>query len=104
MRLTLPNMSMVITFFSLLKNSAGQWNTLVNFESAQLALSGQFYIGLNSPSVRNALQGIEGAVAVEVAFCQSWLARFRFFSATIPHFCKLCLAFMLTFSIIVRYD
>jgi hypothetical protein len=48
MRLTLPNMSMVITFFSLLKNSAGQWNTLVNFESAQLALSGQFYIGLNS--------------------------------------------------------
>jgi hypothetical protein len=48
MRLTLPNMSMVITFFSLLKYSAGQWNTLVNFESAQLALSGQFYIGLNS--------------------------------------------------------
>jgi hypothetical protein len=49
MRLTLPNMSMVITFISPLKNSAGQWNTLVNFESAQLALSGQFYIGVNMP-------------------------------------------------------
>jgi hypothetical protein len=48
MRLTLPNMSMVITFISLLKNSAGQWNTLVNFESAQLALSGQFYFGVNT--------------------------------------------------------
>jgi hypothetical protein len=55
MRLTLPNMSMVITFISLLKNSAGQWNTLVNFESAQLALSGQFYIGVNNLTAKGRL-------------------------------------------------
>jgi hypothetical protein len=48
MRLTLPIMSMVITFASLLKVSAGQWNTLVNFGSALSGLHGQFCIGTNS--------------------------------------------------------
>jgi hypothetical protein len=32
----------------LLKYSAGQWNTLVNFGAALLALSGQFSVGVNS--------------------------------------------------------
>ncbi|MFM8666589.1 MAG: hypothetical protein ACKOE3_10660 [Betaproteobacteria bacterium] len=49
MRLTLPIISMVITFSSLLlKNSAGKWNTLVNFESASTQLTGQFLVGANT--------------------------------------------------------
>jgi hypothetical protein len=49
MRLTLPIISMVITFLSLLlKISAGKWNTLVNFESASTRLSGQFSVGVNT--------------------------------------------------------
>jgi hypothetical protein len=32
----------------LLKYSAGQWNTLVNFGAALLALDGQFSVGVNS--------------------------------------------------------
>lgn len=32
---------------SLLKVSADQWNTLVNFASALYGLAGQFYIGTN---------------------------------------------------------
>jgi hypothetical protein len=47
MRLTLPIISMVITLLYLLKYSAGQWNTLVNFGAALLALSGQFSVGVN---------------------------------------------------------
>jgi hypothetical protein len=47
MRLTLPIISMVITLLYLLKFSAGQWNTLVNFGAALLALSGQFSVGVN---------------------------------------------------------
>jgi hypothetical protein len=43
---------MVITLLYLLKYSAGQWNTLVNFGAALLALSGQFSVGVNSPSVQ----------------------------------------------------
>ena len=40
---------MVITFSSLLlKNSAGKWNTLVNFGSASTRLTGQFSVGANS--------------------------------------------------------
>jgi hypothetical protein len=39
---------MVITYFSLLKYSAGQWNTLVNFGSALMPLSGQFSVGGNN--------------------------------------------------------
>jgi len=40
---------MVITFSSLLlKNSAGKWNTLVNFGSASTRLTGQFSVGVNS--------------------------------------------------------
>jgi hypothetical protein len=35
---------------SLLKFSAGQWNTLVNFGSALCALAGQFWIG-NKPQL-----------------------------------------------------
>jgi hypothetical protein len=51
MRLTLPIISMVITFLSLLlKISAGKWNTLVNFESASTRLSGQFSVGVNTTS------------------------------------------------------
>jgi hypothetical protein len=49
MRLTLPIISMVITLLYLLKYSAGQWNTLVNFGAALLALSGQFSVGVNTP-------------------------------------------------------
>jgi len=49
MRLTLPIISMVITLLYLLKYSAGQWNTLVNFGAALLALDGQFSVGVNSP-------------------------------------------------------
>jgi hypothetical protein len=49
MRLTLPIISMVITLLYLLKYSAGQWNTLVNFGAALLALSGQFSVGVNMP-------------------------------------------------------
>jgi len=48
MRLTLPIISMVITLLYLLKYSAGQWNTLVNFGAALLALGGQFSVGVNS--------------------------------------------------------
>jgi hypothetical protein len=48
MRLTLPIISMVITLLYLLKYSAGQWNTLVNFGAALLALSGQFSVGVNT--------------------------------------------------------
>jgi hypothetical protein len=48
MRLTLPIISMVITLLYLLKFSAGQWNTLVNFGAALLALSGQFSVGVNT--------------------------------------------------------
>jgi hypothetical protein len=48
MRLTLPIISMVITLLYLLKYSAGQWNTLVNFGAALLALSGQFLVGVNT--------------------------------------------------------
>jgi hypothetical protein len=33
----------------LLKSSAGQLNTLVNFESAILGLDGQFSVGVNTP-------------------------------------------------------
>ncbi|CAM8630558.1 hypothetical protein MCEMSEM18_02947 [Comamonadaceae bacterium] len=40
MRLTLPIIFMVITLLNLLKYSAGQWNTLVNFGAAILALEG----------------------------------------------------------------
>ena len=47
MRLTLPIISMVITLLYLLKYSAGQWNTLVNFGAALLALHGQFSVGVN---------------------------------------------------------
>jgi hypothetical protein len=50
MRLTLPIISMVITLLYLLKYSAGQWNTLVNFGAALLALGGQFSVGVNSNS------------------------------------------------------
>jgi hypothetical protein len=39
---------MVITLLYLLKCSAGQWNTLVNFGAALLALSGQFSVGVNT--------------------------------------------------------
>jgi hypothetical protein len=56
MRLTLPIISMVITFLSLLlKISAGKWNTLVNFESASTRLSGQFSVGVNTPLTSSAL-------------------------------------------------
>ena len=48
MRLTLPIISMVITLLYLLKYSAGQWNTLVNFGAALLALDGQFSVGVNN--------------------------------------------------------
>jgi hypothetical protein len=48
MRLTLPIISMVITFCYLLKYSAGQWNTLVNFGSALMPLAGQFSVGGNT--------------------------------------------------------
>jgi len=48
MRLTLPIISMVITLLYLLKYSAGQWNTLVNFGAALLALDGQFSVGVNT--------------------------------------------------------
>lgn len=48
MRLTLPIISMVITLLYLLKYSAGQWNTLVNFGAALLALGGQFSVGVNT--------------------------------------------------------
>jgi hypothetical protein len=49
MRLTLPIISMVITFLSLLlKISAGKWNTLVNFESAATSSNGQFSVGVNT--------------------------------------------------------
>jgi hypothetical protein len=48
MRLTLPIMSMVITLNPLLKFSAGQWNTLVNFGLALCGLAGQDCIGTNS--------------------------------------------------------
>jgi hypothetical protein len=50
MRLTLPIISMVITLLYLLKYSAGQWNTLVNFGAALLALRGQFSVGVNTLS------------------------------------------------------
>jgi hypothetical protein len=46
-RLTLPIMSMVITLFALLKLSAGQLSTLVNFELAAPRLHGQFSAGAN---------------------------------------------------------
>jgi hypothetical protein len=52
MRLTLPIISMVITFCYLLKYSAGQWNTLVNFGSALMPLAGQFSVGGNSLNAR----------------------------------------------------
>jgi hypothetical protein len=39
----------------LLKYSAGQWNTLVNFGAALLALSGQFSVGVNTPCGLTAL-------------------------------------------------
>jgi hypothetical protein len=39
---------MVITLFALLKLSAGQLSTLVNFESAVPRLHGQFSAGANS--------------------------------------------------------
>lgn len=48
MRLTLPIMSMVITLNPLLKVSAGQWNTLVNFASALCGLPDQICIGTNT--------------------------------------------------------
>ncbi len=48
MRLTLPIMSMVITLNPLLKVSAGQWNTLVNFASALCGLADQICIGTNT--------------------------------------------------------
>ncbi|MFM7343309.1 MAG: hypothetical protein ACKO3Q_11665 [Betaproteobacteria bacterium] len=49
MRMTLPIISMVITFSSLLlKNSAGKWNTLINFGSVSTQLTGQFLVGANS--------------------------------------------------------
>jgi len=55
MRLTLPIISMVITFSSLLlKNSAGKWNTLVNFGSASTRLTGQFSVGVNKALSRTA--------------------------------------------------
>jgi hypothetical protein len=41
-------MSMVITLNPLLKVSAGQWNTLVNFASALCGLADQICIGTNS--------------------------------------------------------
>ncbi len=40
-------MSMVITLNPLLKVSAGQWNTLVNFASALCGLADQICIGAN---------------------------------------------------------
>ena len=50
-RLTLPIMSMVITLFALLKVSAAQLSSLVNFESAAPRLHGQFSAGANSRDV-----------------------------------------------------
>jgi hypothetical protein len=47
MRLTLPIISMVITLLHLLKYSAGQWNTLVNFGAALSPLGGQFSVAVN---------------------------------------------------------
>jgi len=41
---------MVITFLSLLKYSAGQWNTPVNFGSALYSLPYQFSVGDNKLS------------------------------------------------------
>jgi len=41
-------MSMVITLNPLLKFSAGQWNTLVNFGLALCGLAGQDCIGTNT--------------------------------------------------------
>ena len=38
----------------LLKNSAGQWNTLVNFESALMPLDGQISVGDNSHAWKEA--------------------------------------------------
>jgi NAD(P)-dependent dehydrogenase (short-subunit alcohol dehydrogenase family) len=45
-------MSMVITLNPLLKVSAGQWNTLVNFASALCGLPDQICIGTNSEMAR----------------------------------------------------
>jgi hypothetical protein len=39
---------MVITLLFLLKYSAGQWNTLVNFGAALSPLGGQFSVGVNT--------------------------------------------------------
>ena len=35
-------------FLLLLKNAAGQWNTLVSFKSALARLDGQFSVGVNT--------------------------------------------------------
>jgi flagellar motility protein MotE (MotC chaperone) len=48
--------------FALLKISATQWNTLVNFGSALLALGGQFSVGVNTQRQLNAAK-----IALEAA-------------------------------------
>ena len=47
----------------LLKFSAGQLNTLVNFESALLRLHGQFSVGVNNLQRLYARAGITGATS-----------------------------------------
>jgi hypothetical protein len=71
MRLTLPIISMVITFLSLLlKISAGKWNTLVNFESASTRLSGQFSVGVNSQGHQFRGQPRDGSAGIAFDMAQ----------------------------------
>ncbi|WP_312807032.1 hypothetical protein [Comamonas sp.] len=62
---------MVITLNPLLKVSAGQWNTLVNFASALCGLADQICIGTNIRTVYTKIQtrpfdfGRSGFISIE---------------------------------------
>jgi hypothetical protein len=51
---------------SLLKFSAGQWNTLVNFESALCGLAGQYCIGTNRKTQKSHVAAMRPAIDAQV--------------------------------------
>jgi len=92
-------MSMVITYASLLKVSARQWNTPVNFGSALSTSDCQFSVGANNTldSAREALTHVQHAVrgwhelaaSAEIAMSRRdrefWASAFEFDQADCSH-------------------